>query len=196
VYYPPAEERVSHFRPFRDFSRISVLNTILVTIAFLYIKPRDLVRYLLKAESWRVIWFEHVLNKNESNALKASSIGFAIFMGIVPIWGFQVIAALAGATLLRLNKALVMIFCHVSFPPMIPFVIFASFATGRLWVRDGSVLIDFSKELSLATIKQNMFQYVTGAFTLATICGAVTWLVVFILLSIFRKDPVKEETAS
>ncbi len=39
VYYPPAEERVSHFRPFRDFSRISVLNTVLVTIAFLYIHP-------------------------------------------------------------------------------------------------------------------------------------------------------------
>ena len=31
VYYPPAEERVSHFRPFKDFSRIGVLNTVLVT---------------------------------------------------------------------------------------------------------------------------------------------------------------------
>ena len=29
VYYPPAEERVSHFRPVYDFFRISVLNTIL-----------------------------------------------------------------------------------------------------------------------------------------------------------------------
>ena len=25
VYYPPQEERVSHFRPFRDFTRISIL---------------------------------------------------------------------------------------------------------------------------------------------------------------------------
>ena len=33
VYYPPAEERVSHFRPFRDFLRISILNTILCLIA-------------------------------------------------------------------------------------------------------------------------------------------------------------------
>ena len=29
VYYPPREERVSHFRPARDFARISLLNTIL-----------------------------------------------------------------------------------------------------------------------------------------------------------------------
>lgn len=32
VYYPPAEERVTHFRPFKDFARISVLNTVLVLI--------------------------------------------------------------------------------------------------------------------------------------------------------------------
>jgi len=40
VLYDP-DERVSHFRPFTDFSRISVLNTMLVVISLLYIKPRD-----------------------------------------------------------------------------------------------------------------------------------------------------------
>ena len=50
VYYPPAEERVSHFRPFQDFSRISVLNTVLFFIAFLYIKPRDFFRSLFSKE--------------------------------------------------------------------------------------------------------------------------------------------------
>lgn len=36
VYYPPAEERVSHFRPIYDFFRISVLNTVLCLGALLY----------------------------------------------------------------------------------------------------------------------------------------------------------------
>ena len=36
VYYPPAEERVSHFRPIYDFFRISVLNTILCIGALLF----------------------------------------------------------------------------------------------------------------------------------------------------------------
>ena len=36
VYYPPAEERVSHFRPVYDFFRISVLNTILCIGALLH----------------------------------------------------------------------------------------------------------------------------------------------------------------
>lgn len=35
VYYPPAEERITHFRPLKDFTRISILNTVLVTVAIL-----------------------------------------------------------------------------------------------------------------------------------------------------------------
>jgi glycosyltransferase involved in cell wall biosynthesis len=54
VYYPEKEKRVSHFRPFKDFSRISVLNTVLVTIAFLYIKPRDFFRRIKKKTSVRL----------------------------------------------------------------------------------------------------------------------------------------------
>jgi glycosyltransferase involved in cell wall biosynthesis len=192
VYYPPAEERVSHFRPFRDFSRISVLNTILVLIAFLYIKPRDFIRFLFKAESWRIIWFEHILNKEESNAKKALSVGFGVFMGIVPIWGFQIVTAFALAALFRLNKALVLTSCHVSLPPLIPFVVFASFATGRIWVHDGSIMLPFSKDLSLDIIKQNLFQYLSGAVTLAVISGVLVTLVTYVLLAIFRNDPVKQ----
>lgn len=36
VYYPPIEERVSHFRPTKDFVRISLLNTFLTIAAFFY----------------------------------------------------------------------------------------------------------------------------------------------------------------
>ena len=39
VYYPPAGERVSHFRPGADFARISVLNTVLCILALVYGLP-------------------------------------------------------------------------------------------------------------------------------------------------------------
>ena len=51
VFYAEKGKRISHFRPFKDFSRISVLNTVLVSIALLYIKPRDLFRRLKKKTS-------------------------------------------------------------------------------------------------------------------------------------------------
>ncbi len=48
VFYAEKENRVSHFRPFEDFTRISIMHTILVTIALVYIKPRDFFRRLKK----------------------------------------------------------------------------------------------------------------------------------------------------
>jgi glycosyltransferase involved in cell wall biosynthesis len=51
VFYPENGKRITHFRPFRDFTRISVLNTVLVTVALLYIKPRDLWRAIKKKTS-------------------------------------------------------------------------------------------------------------------------------------------------
>lgn len=36
VYYPPREERVTHFRPCKDFVRIFILNTILFFCSFLF----------------------------------------------------------------------------------------------------------------------------------------------------------------
>lgn len=46
VYYPPREERVSHFRPGVDFARISVLNTVLCFLAVVYGLPLRLFRLL------------------------------------------------------------------------------------------------------------------------------------------------------
>lgn len=49
VYYPPADERVSHFRKGRDFARISVLNTFLTFAAVLYGYPSILFHKLSSA---------------------------------------------------------------------------------------------------------------------------------------------------
>ena len=48
VYYPPKEERVSHFRPGKDFARISVLNTVLCFLAVVYGLPLRLWRWVMK----------------------------------------------------------------------------------------------------------------------------------------------------
>ncbi len=39
VYYPPEGERITHFRPFADFARISILNTFLCAGAIVYGLP-------------------------------------------------------------------------------------------------------------------------------------------------------------
>lgn len=48
VYYPPVEDRVSHFHPVYDFARISILNTILCIGALFYGYPMLMARKLRK----------------------------------------------------------------------------------------------------------------------------------------------------
>ena len=48
VHYPPKNERISHFRPKKDFLRISLLNTCLCIIAFFYGYPATLYYAILR----------------------------------------------------------------------------------------------------------------------------------------------------
>lgn len=54
VYYPPQSERVSHFKPALDFTRISILNTILCGLAIIYGVP---------ARVWNSIKNKRIFNK-------------------------------------------------------------------------------------------------------------------------------------
>ncbi len=196
VYYPPKEERISHFRPFRDFSRISILNSILVIIAFIYIKPRNFFRSLFNRQKLKRFVNEHLLSEHQSDGLKGFSVGFGVFMGIIPIWGFQLMAAIFLALLLRLNKALVIVAANISIPPMIPVIVFCSYKLGAYWMNGRAERLRFSSDISLNTIRHNFEQYIYGSITLAVLAGAVTGLITFGLLRLFKKRTVGRESIS
>ncbi|HLU86905.1 MAG TPA: DUF2062 domain-containing protein [Taishania sp.] len=181
VKYDP-EERVSHFRPGRDFFRISVLNSILVIIALLYYYPRKFlsIKTLVAIK-------EEAIKPQESNLKKSLSLGFGVFMGIVPIWGFQLMIGIPLAILFRLNKVLFIAAANISIPPMIPFIVYTSFLVGKYVVADPvnpSELLN----LSLESIKANSFQYFVGATVLATIGFICVTFVSYLMFSLFRKQ--------
>ena len=187
VYYAPAAERISHFRPYKDFFRISVLNTILVLISFLYIKPRDFIRTLFSRKKLRKLLDDHLFNPHHSAQLKAMSVAFGIFMGIIPIWGFQLMAAIFLAILFKLNKPLVIVAANISIPPMIPVIIFGSYKMGAFWMGSHAMQIDFHRSISLDSIKNNLVQYIYGSITLALVAAVVCGLLTFVFLKLIAK---------
>lgn len=50
VYYPPSGERVSHFKPTKDFFRISMLNVLLCILAIVYGGPMMLYNKMKKGK--------------------------------------------------------------------------------------------------------------------------------------------------
>lgn len=166
ILYDP-NERVSHFRPFKDFTRISILNTILVIITLLYIKPRDFFRSF-KKKSFRDFIREDVLSSSDSNLKKSLSIALGVFVGIAPVWGFQTLTVISLAVLLRLNKALAFAFSNISIPPMIPFVIWGSLEIGSLFVSN-PVAFNWDTPINFEEVKIHIFQYLIGSLVLATV---------------------------
>ena len=187
VYYAPKEIRVSHFRPFKDFTRISILNTVLVLITFLYIKPGNFFKGIFKKETWYSIWYDHLLHPGEPDIIKATSVAFGVFMGIVPIWGFQLVVAIFLAILFKLNKPIVIIAANISIPPMIPLIIFLSFMMGSFWIGDKAIDFSLTNNITLDSIKQNVQQYIYGSITLAIVAGIAFGLLTLALLKIFKK---------
>ena len=177
------EERVSHFRPARDFLRISILNSILVVGALLYYYPKK----FLSINTLRLIKHE-TIKPEESNLRKALSIAFGFFMGIIPIWGFQLLVGIPLAVLMRLNKVLFITAANISIPPMIPLIVYASLLLGQEVVNgeiDHSAMFSYS----LDDIQTNVMQYLIGAVLLSVIVFIASFIMSFILLKILRKEP-------
>ncbi|MCH2230081.1 MAG: DUF2062 domain-containing protein [Crocinitomicaceae bacterium] len=177
------EERVSHFRPARDFFRISVLNSVLVLGALFYFYPKKLFSF----DTLRKIKQE-AIKPEESNLRKAISIGFGVFMGIFPIWGFQLLIGIPLAVLLRLNKVLFITAANISIPPMIPLIVYGSFLVGQQIIA-GELNHNAIFSFSLEDIQRNVTQYAVGAVILSAIGFLIAFLLSFILLKIFRKEP-------
>ena len=179
VLYDPSE-RVSHFRPVKDFARISLLNSILVLIAFLYIKPRDFLRKFQK-KSFKTFLKEDLLETSLSDSKKAFSIALGAFFGISPLWGFQTALTITFAVLLGLNKSLAFLASNISIPPMIPLIVWSSLKVGSLFTGGGLLP---EGEITRDFIKAHLIQYLTGSFLLALLIAGILGTATYLFLKI------------
>lgn len=187
VYYPPKEIRISHFKPFKDFARISILNTVLVFIALLWWWPLKFIKWFSR-ENIRNFIKKHITESKESNLHIAKSVGLGLFFGISPLWGYQMIAAVAAAHLLKLNKVIVLVASNISIPPMIPFILYGSFAAGAFIL--GEPISFIPTQLNLNSISDSLVQYLTGSIAFATVAGIIGMIIAYILLTVFRKEKI------
>ena len=185
VYYAPQGERISHFRPGKDFTRISFLNSYLVILAALFWRPIMLLRKFTWSNIKKV-WREEIIAKHESPFKKASSVALGLFFGIVPIWGFQFVLALFFAYLLKLNKVIVGVVANISIPPMIPLILYLSVKTGEL-VLDQQVNFDLQKMLSIEALR-NLYVYTVGATVLSIASAIGGFIITYVALKLFKYE--------
>ena len=178
-------DHVSHFRPVEDFIRISILNTWLVILTFIYIKPRNYFRKFINKGSKRFL-IDDILCNNDSPRKKALSIALGVFVGISPFWGFHTLIVLFMAIVLKLNKAIAFAFSNVSLPPFIPFIVYISYKIGQFFIGNDYdySMEEFSENFE---IYKNLETYIIGSLLFATSMSIILGSLSFIIFSFKTK---------
>ena len=180
-----SEDRVSHFRPYKDFARISILNTWLFLVAIFFVKPRNISRRI-KNKGIKRILMENVIQIQDPPLKKALSISLGVFIGIAPFWGFQSILVIALAIPLKLNKLIAFTFSNISIPPMIPFIVYGSLLMGG-WILGTDTRFDFNNISANVKLLGDIKEYIVGSFALALVSAFLFGSLGYIILKIISK---------
>jgi uncharacterized protein (DUF2062 family) len=119
----------------------------------------------------------------------ALAVALGIFTGILPIWGFQLLLAIALAHLFRLSKLITGVAANISIPPNIPILLYLSYITGGMVLGTGSS-IKFSTNLTVKSFETNLIQYLVGSIVLSVVMGISAGFITFFLLKIFRRKRI------
>jgi uncharacterized protein (DUF2062 family) len=129
-YYQPTGERVSHFRPVRDFLRISKVNSkAALTRIFLPWRFMDGPPDASAFEKLRLMVVRE-LSMIHSPRRAAAALALGAALGVSPFHGLQVLMAIGLSVWLRLNRPLAVLGVGISSPPLLPFWLVGQYAVG------------------------------------------------------------------
>jgi glycosyltransferase involved in cell wall biosynthesis len=190
IHYEPKETAVSHFRPVRDFLRISKVNSkaaiIKILLPFLIVD--------MPGASWKdkiIALFKHELHANFTPKRATFSLTLGVFIAILPIYFFQVLLLLALSFIIRINRPLAFLGVSVSSAPLLPFIIAAAVAIGKLVVPiQWGTLFSHSKYHSIISGGMDWF---FGSIILACICAIICWAISYpVFLRLAKRNAEKK----
>jgi len=106
----------------------------------------------------------------------AAAVFLGIFIGIVPIYGFQLLAAIGLAITFKLNKPLVVASTFINNPLLQPLLVISSLETG-FFLRHGSFHRFRLSDLTTADLKDNLFCWFLGSLLVGAIVGGISALI-------------------
>lgn len=105
----------------------------------------------------------------------AAAVFLGIFIGIIPIYGFQTLAAIGVALLFKLNKPLTVACTFISNPLFLPLIIFASIELGCLLRRGTFQPLTLSELTAMRghIDREQFLVWMIGSVALGILTGAI-----------------------
>ncbi len=190
THYLPQGERISHFRPFMDNFRISLLHARLIGRRLLpwphkklggggkseipsFARPKELLLWILRE------------NSSPEGLAVAAFVG--AFLAVLPLIACHTVAILYVAFRLHLNKAMAFLAQQPFQPPLCPFLCIEA----GYWMRHGRFLTEFSMETLGAQAHERIFEWFLGSLILAPIFAALFAALVYFIARILKRKSFK-----
>jgi len=194
VYYPPGDERISHFRGFMDNWRLTLLNTHL-TMRSIVPWPhrkifegqeRERVKALSVIHPLRSI--RQLLRENSSPQKLAIAAAVGIVLGTLPLLFCHTIAILFVCGFFRLNKVAAISSSQLCMPPIVP----ALCIELGYFLRTGNWLTEFSMQTLGYQAMQRLYVWFLGSLILAPVLALVVGGVTLILAQLVSRKDAEE----
>jgi glycosyltransferase involved in cell wall biosynthesis len=187
VYYPPAEERLSHFNGLLDNAQISWLNFKLTMRAIVPIPHRRIFHNTCGGEP---ITLRHpvrslriLVKENTSPRRLAAAGALGVFLGALPLIGFHTITIILVAGFFRLNKIVAISTSQLCMPPFVPAL---CIEVGHL-LRHGRFLTEISLETIGYQGLERIYEWLIGSLVVGPVMGMLLGGVIYLSASLISR---------
>lgn len=188
VYYPPGDQRISHFHKFKDNLRLTCLHSYLVTRSLIPWPHRRLCAEEPAAQPLPSIFqparfFRALCAEHSSPAQLAAAVFLGIFLGALPIIPFGIAVTVYACHKLHLNKLAAVAASNLSCPPVVPFL---CIELGHYLIY-GSFWRQFDRHTLLGQLHHRLGEWLLGAILIGPLLGVIGALLTYLLVRAFRK---------
>ncbi len=174
VYYPPKNERISHFNKIKDNLRITLLHTYLILRALAPWPYKKLIQKkknkLDKISIWHPIKLLNRLCKEHASPFLLSvAVWIGFFMGALPLIACHTIAIIYVTHKLHLNKIAAVAASQFCSPPIVPIL---CIEVGH-FIRFKKFLINLTWNTAIVQAPQRIWEWFLGSLVVGPILGII-----------------------
>lgn len=125
------------------------------------------------------------LNPNETPLRKSVAMALGVFIGVIPIWGGQIISGIASAQFFKLNKPLVIIGTHINVTPLFPIIAFLSLKIGFLFSNQGIAFSGIS-QINFELLRTYFWYFLIGSIPVAAITAVLFGFITYGTINLFN----------
>ena len=187
VYYPPREERISHFDQWKDNVRLSGRHSLLVMRRLWPWPHRKLVKP--DATEWKTLLrnprlvLSMLLKENSTPVELATAAGVGLLLATLPLIACHTIAILYVSTKLNLNRLLAVNVQHICAPPVVPAMCIAV----GFFMRHGRWLGMEELKNFVSDLHHHLLHWLLGSLVLAPLFAVLGGLLVYGIASRIQK---------